>query len=72
MEIIMEDNKRRSQASQNSQSQRSQGMSPQEAGHLGGTAEHRCRGFQCQQNGNGGRSNHSNKGSKNRDEENNE
>jgi hypothetical protein len=26
-------------------------MTPEEAGHLGGTAPHKCRGFQCQEEG---------------------
>lgn len=32
-----------------SSQERRRGMTPQEAGRLGGKAPHRCRGFACQQ-----------------------
>jgi len=35
--------------SSNMNSTSSGAMTPQEAGHLGGTARHACRGFQCQE-----------------------
>jgi hypothetical protein len=40
----------RSQTQGQSQS-RSGAMGPEEAGHLGGTAPHKCRGFECQEQG---------------------
>jgi hypothetical protein len=40
-------------------------MTAEEAGHLGGTAPHRCRGFQCQEEGS-----QSKKSSRSREEEN--